>query len=105
MPTDYAMTAHARKERYTKASRIASAAWDLGMTPEHILHGPDDLWAALCRRVTGRTASDETRRLTYCHLALKEEWCAGHPDEPGSRRTVRDLPEITADLTARRPPA
>lgn len=104
MPTDYANTTYAAKTRYEKAQALAAAAWEQGLTPEHILFDLDgQQWATFARRTTGKTASDETRRLTYCLLSVKEAWAAGHPEHPDAHRTVRPIDHIIADLQTRRP--
>lgn len=102
--TDYSATPHAHRTRLAKAKTIAATAWDLGLTPEDILHAlTEDQWAALARHATSKPASEETRRLTYCDLSLHEAWAAGHPGEPRARRTVRPLADILTDLTRKAP--
>lgn len=102
---DYSSTPHAQRERYDKAKAIAVTAWDLGLTPENLLHDLTDAqWSALARRATdGKPASEETKRLTYCHLSLKEAWAAGHPADVGSQRAIRPLADVVAELTRKAP--
>jgi hypothetical protein len=121
--TDYASTPSAAQDRLAKVRLITDLAWELGCTPEHILHAPergihgltDRQWQALSRRATarpatgktradpGRPSSEETRRLVYCLLSWREACAAAEPGHPDARRTVRTLDEIVADLTTRRP--
>ena len=100
---DFSTTPHAHATRYVKSLTIAAWCWDNGLTPEAFMALTEPEWNALAHRAVGKPASEETRRLTYCHLSIKEAWCAGHPDHPSSQRTVRDIEEIAADLTRKAP--
>lgn len=110
--TDYSQTPSAIRDRLDKARLISNLAWTLGFLPEQILgvvpdHNPvgltEEQWQALARRATGKPASEETRRLTYCHFAWREACAASEPGHPDSRRVIRPFDDIVADLTARRP--
>lgn len=101
---DYSATPLAHRQRLDKARAIGDLAWTLGLAPEDLLHGLDDAaWNGLARRATdGKPASDETKRLAYCHLSLREAWAAGWPDDPRAHRTIRPVEEVAAELATRR---
>lgn len=93
---EFTSSNYAALNRWTKATDIASWAWDNGLTPEHLEYISDTDWARLSRIAVGRPSSDRTRRLVLSMMVTKTEWAAANPRHPDSTRGIRTPSQVAA---------
>jgi hypothetical protein len=84
---DYAHTDHAEKGRADKARRLASYAWERGITGTEVLALPAAVRRKLARAAgTNPPSTEETWALVAGLLEEKDAWAARHPDHPAAQR-------------------